>query len=82
VLVSRERNQGYSDNDKSIVRTSPELQQKYLPTRDRSSLGRIVDEFDIPATLKLYLSDFAELPLVRKREPAQLPVIRCTESWD
>ncbi|XP_016939400.3 kinase D-interacting substrate of 220 kDa isoform X1 [Drosophila suzukii] len=64
------------------LRTSPELQQKYLPTRERSSLGRIVDEFDIPATLKLYLSDFAELPLVRKREPAQLPVIRCTESWD
>ncbi|XP_017063140.2 ankyrin repeat, PH and SEC7 domain containing protein secG isoform X2 [Drosophila eugracilis] len=64
------------------LRTRPEMQQKYLPTQERSSLGRIVDEFAIPATLKLYLSEFSELPQVRGMEPVQIPLIRCTESWD
>ncbi|XP_016973238.1 receptor-interacting serine/threonine-protein kinase 4 isoform X1 [Drosophila rhopaloa] len=64
------------------LRTRPEVQHKYLPTQKRSSLGRIVDEFSIPATLKLYLSDFAELPLIRGIESARIPGIRCAESWD
>ncbi|XP_017043792.1 alpha-latrotoxin-Lt1a isoform X2 [Drosophila ficusphila] len=64
------------------LRMRPELQQKYLATQERSSLGRIIDEFAIPATLKLYLSHFAELPLVRGMEPVRIPVIKCAESWD
>ncbi|KAH8287822.1 hypothetical protein KR018_001157 [Drosophila ironensis] len=64
------------------LQTRPGIQEQYLPTQKRSSLGRIVDEFAIPATLKLYLSDFAELPAVRGMEPVPLPGIRCAESWD
>ncbi|KAI8042791.1 ankyrin repeat domain-containing protein 17 isoform X1 [Drosophila gunungcola] len=64
------------------LRTRPEVQHMYLATQKRSSLGRIVDEFAIPATLKLYLSDFAELPLVGGMEPARKPGVRCAESWD
>ncbi|XP_026834126.1 alpha-latrotoxin-Lt1a isoform X2 [Drosophila erecta] len=64
------------------LRTRLEVQEKYRPTQERSSLGRIVDEFAIPVTLKRYLSDFAELPAVRGMEPVEIPVIRCTESWD
>ncbi|EDW54328.1 serine/threonine-protein phosphatase 6 regulatory ankyrin repeat subunit A [Drosophila sechellia] len=70
---------------RSILRclqTRPEVQERYLPTQERSSLGRILDEFAIPATLKRYLSDFDELPLVRGMEPVDIPVVRCTEFWD
>ncbi|KAH8413390.1 hypothetical protein KR009_010531 [Drosophila setifemur] len=69
-------------NLQKALQTRAEVQEKYLPTRERSSLGRIVDEFVIPATLKLYLSDFAELPTVRGIEPLRIPGIRCAESWD
>ncbi|EDV32212.1 uncharacterized protein Dana_GF14159, isoform A [Drosophila ananassae] len=64
------------------LQTRPDILQKYLPNQKRSSLGMIVDEFAIPATLKLYLSDFSELPTVRGMEPVILPGIRCSESWD
>ncbi|XP_070133844.1 kinase D-interacting substrate of 220 kDa isoform X1 [Drosophila bipectinata] len=64
------------------VQSRPDIQHKYLPNQERSSLGRIVDEFAIPATLKLYLSDFSELPSVGGSEPVVIPGIRCSESWD
>lgn len=64
------------------LQTRPEVQERYLPTQERSSLGRIVDEFAIPATLKRYLSDFDELPPVRGMEPVDIPVVKWTESWD
>ncbi|KAH8319007.1 hypothetical protein KR067_003754 [Drosophila pandora] len=64
------------------LQTRPDILQMYLPNQKRSSLGMIVDEFAIPATLKLYLSDFSELPTVRGMEPVILPGIRCSESWD
>lgn len=64
------------------LRMRPDVQQKYPATQKRSSLGRIIDEFAIPATLKLYLSDFAELPMVKGMEPVPVPGIRCVESWD
>ncbi|EDW78177.2 uncharacterized protein Dwil_GK24150 [Drosophila willistoni] len=61
---------------------NPKLQLQYLPTQERSTLGRMVDEFAIPATLKLYLSDFAELPRVSGIEVATIPGVRSFESWD
>ncbi|KAH8329544.1 hypothetical protein KR074_012562 [Drosophila pseudoananassae] len=64
------------------LQSRPDIQHKYLPNQERSSLGMIVDEFAIPATLKLYLSDFSELPSVGGSEPVVIPGIRCSESWD
>ncbi|XP_017038569.1 serine/threonine-protein phosphatase 6 regulatory ankyrin repeat subunit B isoform X1 [Drosophila kikkawai] len=64
------------------LRTRLDVQEKYLATQERSSLGRIIDEFAIPATLKLYLSDFTELPKVTTVEPHPIPGVRSFESWD
>ncbi|KAH8374286.1 ankyrin repeat domain-containing protein 17 [Drosophila serrata] len=64
------------------LRTRLDVQQKYLATQKRSALGRIIDEFDIPAALKLYLSDFADLAKVRTIEPIPIPGFRTIESWD
>ncbi|BFF94764.1 ankyrin-3 [Drosophila madeirensis] len=60
------------------------LEQKYLPKPHRSTLGLIIDEFDIPEILKKYLSDFEELPKVWSIEADREPmrVYRSPESWD
>ncbi|XP_030383953.1 ankyrin repeat, PH and SEC7 domain containing protein secG [Scaptodrosophila lebanonensis] len=46
----------------------PELQRKYRPTGEQSTLALIVNELCIPAVLKGYLSHYADLPAVKDIE--------------